>query len=344
MLRYAAPLLLLLVTTASASAAVTLKEYQQRVQSALGSLDLIREGFEGVSQDQRMSLIALNLERAREALPTTIEVENDGAILVADNVWLHEALDEFAKAPRSEDNQILLQGILDRLSALAERLDEVQKQTAEVQTKGELRQRLATILGRPEFAREAQEKTAWERFKEWLARFLLSLFPRRSERAASSRSPLTVIAQILVVALALGGCAYALSIFLPQILRRRGPAKKKIKDEPRIVLGERIEPEQSASDLLAAAEALARAGDLRGAIRKGYIALLVELADRKVFSLEQHKTNRDYLRAVQYSDRLRRPMVRLTDSFERHWYGLTTPDANDWVAFRAGFNEAVGST
>jgi len=338
------PALLLVLTTATSSRAVTLKEYQQRVQAALGSLDLIREGFEGVSQDQRMALIALNVERAREALPQTIEVETDGEIVVADNAWLDEGLREFSKAPRTEANKALLQSILDRLSALAERIDETEKLSAGNGTKSELRQRLATILARPEYARAAQDKTAWERFKEWLVRVLRNLFPRRSERVPSGRSPFTIIAQVLVVALAVGGCAYALSIFLPQVLRRRGPKKKKPKIEPRIVLGERVEPEQSAADLLAAAEALARAGDLRGAIRKGYIALLIELADRKVFSLEQHKTNRDYLRAVQYSERLRPHMATLTDSFERHWYGLTNPDVNDWVAFRSGFNAAVGAT
>ena len=46
------------------------------------------------------------------------------------------------------------------------------------------------------------------------------------------------------------------------------------------------------------AETLARQGEIRAAIRKAYIALLVELGDRKIISLAQHKTNRDYLRAV----------------------------------------------
>ena len=50
-------------------------------------------------------------------------------------------------------------------------------------------------------------------------------------------------------------------------------AKKKTTQKARIVLGEKLEPDQSASDLLSAAEALARRGELRAAIRKAYIAL-----------------------------------------------------------------------
>src|SRR5687767_15636284 len=56
----------------------------------------------------------------------------------------------------------------------------------------------------------------------------------------------------------------------------------------RIVLGERLKPEDTATDLLAEAEALARNGDMRSAIRKGYIALLVELGDRNVIRSEEH--------------------------------------------------------
>ena len=43
-------------------------------------------------------------------------------------------------------------------------------------------------------------------------------------------------------------------------------------------LGERVGADESAADLFCEAEALAREGNLRGAIRKGYIAVLCELA------------------------------------------------------------------
>src|SRR5258708_15841261 len=121
-------------------------------------------------------------------------------------------------------------------------------------------------------------------------------------------------------------------------------ARKKIKAEARVVLGERLEPDQSASDLLAEAEALARAGDLRGSIRRGYIARLVELADRKIISLAQYKTNRDYLRSVRELHRLYPNMKALTNNFEQHWYGSVAAQEDDWAAFRAGYKEAIAST
>ena len=113
--------------------------------------------------------------------------------------------------------------------------------------------------------------------------------------------------------------------------------------EPRIVLGERLEPDQTASDLLEQAEALARTGDLRGAIRKAYIALLCELGDRKVIVLAQHKTNRDYLLAVRNRRALYEPLRKLTASFEIHWYGFVAPAPTDWEAFRLGVRAAGSS-
>ena len=105
----------------------------------------------------------------------------------------------------------------------------------------------------------------------------------------------------------------------------------------RVRLGERLEPEQTATDLLSEAEELARRGELRAAIRKAYIALLVELGDRKFISLAQHKTNRDYLNALRSVPQLHSRMRGLTDSFERHWYGFANATENDWQEFRTGY-------
>jgi hypothetical protein len=107
------------------------------------------------------------------------------------------------------------------------------------------------------------------------------------------------------------------------------------------VLGERLEPEESAGDLLSEAETLARRGELRAAIRKAYIALLVELGDRKIISLAQHKTNRDYLRAVSGVPALYANMSGLTDSFERHWYGIAQATQQDWQTFQAAYKATL---
>jgi hypothetical protein len=164
--------------------------------------------------------------------------------------------------------------------------------------------------------------------------------PQRKPLSPGSSNLFTLLTQIFVVLLAGGVLVYVLRFFLPMLVNRRG-ARRKQKKEARVVLGETLQPDQSASDLLGEAEQLARQGDLRGAIRKAYIALLVELGDRKVISLAQHKTNRDYLRAVRKVEPLYSSMKWLTDQFELHWYGFANASQDDWNAFRAAYHRAL---
>jgi len=63
--------------------------------------------------------------------------------------------------------------------------------------------------------------------------------------------------------------------------------------------------------------------------------------NRKIVSLAQHKTNRDYLNAVRERVHLYSSMRQLTNSFELHWYGFQPPAESDWNEFRAGYQKAL---
>jgi hypothetical protein len=152
---------------------------------------------------------------------------------------------------------------------------------------------------------------------------------------------ITRIAQIVVIGLAVAVLIYVLRTLLVWYSGRSRKPKTAKDRGARIVLGERLEPDATASDLLSEAEALARQGELRAAIRKAYIALLVELGDRKVISLAHHKTNRDYLNSLRSVPQLHSRMRGLTESFERHWYGFANATPNDWQDFRAGYLAAL---
>lgn len=235
----------------------------------------------------------------------------------------------------------LLTHIDERLRALGERLKE--KETSTSAKKDEDKARLAEILRRPEYNKAAAEGSAlerlWQKFVNWLAKLIRSLFPKTKPLPPGGERALSRVALIIVVAVSLAVIAFVIWKFAPRFLSRRG--KKKQKREARIVLGERLEPDQTSADLLAQAETLARNGDLRAAIRKAYIALLCELGDRKIVSLAQHKTNRDYLNSVRERARLYSSMRQLTTSFELHWYGFQPAAESDWAEFRTGYQQAL---
>ena len=117
--------------------------------------------------------------------------------------------------------------------------------------------------------------------------------------------------------------------------------REKKEKTARVILGEKILADQDAGDLFAEAEKFAREGDLRSAIRKGYIALLCELSDRKIIGLAQHKTNRDYLRDVRSRGEIHRNMNSMTNSFEHTWYGFAPANEGDWQEFRDCYKQTV---
>jgi hypothetical protein len=331
--------LLLMLLCEGAVCAIPLAVYRGNIEHTIGALDTVIEPEEHESFEEYQARFTGTLNSIRTLMPLRQNVDWRDASYSVDHTWLHQHLEEFEKA-NDGVRASLLARMQDRMKAMAERLLEVEKKSAGQFNKAESKRKLGDILSRSEYASKAAEGSAlarlWSRFLRWLA----SLLPRRQPMQPGSAQWITTVSQIFVVLLSLAVLAFVLRVFAPKLRRKRG-VKEKRKLQPRVVLGERLEPEQSAGDLLTEAESLARQGEIRAAIRKAYIALLVELGDRKIISLAQHKTNRDYLRSLRERELLHRKMTRLTDSFERHWYGGASATEGDWLEFRARYREAL---
>jgi hypothetical protein len=269
----------------------------------------------------------------RALLPPHEKVEaGGGSVVEVDNSWLHEALDEYRGEGDRRKSVQLLRAAAGRLRALEAQLGEAEPAPED---KDAERGRLNSILQDPAFNRDTPRgEGALARivreFLEWLAK----LFQRNGRPVTPGASPsATRAAQVVVFAL----CAVVI-LYVGWRLwrRRRGVVSLKLRREPRVILGERLEADATASGLLDDAERLARAGDLRGAIRKAYVALLLELGDRGVLRLSRHRTNRDYLNAVRRAAApgLYTAMLPLTFDFELHWYGLRDASDADWESFK----------
>lgn len=333
--RFALVCFVILIGFTSSSAA-TLEDYRRRISETIAALEQLQALYDDdVPTGEQLSVSTI--ARAREQLPANETVMLHGQSIAVDNAWLHEALNQQAEASNS-DRSAALARIVERLRAVGERLTEVEEGTNSA-GKDESKARMAEILRRPEFDEKAAEVSAITRLLKRFLKWLDSLFPQRPRGRAGGSPVWSGIAQVIVIVISLAVIAFLVWRFLPRYLHSRG--KKKQKREVRIVLGERLEADQTSADLLAQAEALARAGDLRAAIRKAYIAFLCELGDRKVISLAQHKTNRDYLNSVRERPPLYTSMRQLTRSFELHWYGFHPAGENDWTEFRNGFQQAL---
>jgi hypothetical protein len=331
---------LFLVFTTFTASAIPVGEYRKQIQQVVSALDTLAQSDETENAADYTNRRAATVEAVRDAIPKTEGVEWNGATFAVDNSWLNKELDEYEKA-QEQDRAELLRRMTERLQAIEERLAEIEQQAGEKSgNKVDESKKLAEILRRPEYARKVAQEGALIRLLKQFFKWLENLIPKPKPLAPGSASLFSKVAQWFVIILAAAVLGYVLSLFAPRLLRDR-KTRKKTKAQARIVLGEKLEPDQSAGDLLAEAEALALEGELRAAIRKAYIALLVELGERKIISLAQHKTNRDYLGAVRRVAPLYENMKQLTDSFERHWYGFATVSDTDWRDFRSAYMQAL---
>lgn len=335
-------LLLVILGVKVAAANAPISGYESRIHGAVIQLEALEQWGKVDTPTEHAKRVATTLHEVRNALPAQETIEWNGGTVRVNNSWLDTELQAYEKmTPYDPHRADTLAQITERLRAMEDRLTELRSQEGVAGArKDQEKARLEEILRRAEFnAQPPQEnvfKRIWTRFVAWLN----SLFPTSSRLAPGSMSWLSFLAMIFIFMLAAGVVGYAIYKFAPFFQRQR--AKLKLdKREARIVLGERLAPDQTPADLLGEAEALARKGELRAAIRKAYIAMLCELGERKILALAQHKTNHDYLRAVRERRPLLDEMQKLTNSFENHWYGFGQTTADDWTAFRSGYEKVM---
>lgn len=327
--------------------AASLEDYRARVLRATEAMEELHLAFdedEDVNSKEFAARETKIFADVRAALPASEKLEGTGAFDV-DNRWLHGELDLYAKiaADKTEERDDLLYRVALRLRSLSTHLTEAAN-TAQGPTRDKEAEkgRLNSILSRPEYNEQAAEDTAlaraWKEFVEWLRKLL----PESRPLGPGTANAFSLVARIFVFALTVAAIIFVLWKYGAQLLPRNRP-KKKFGNEARVVLGERLAPGQTPADLIAEAESLARAGDLRGAIRKAYIAVLFELGERNILRLAAHKTNRDYLSAIRRSSggALYGDMQPLTHNYERHWYGFAPATESDWHDFRSRCQQAI---
>ena len=285
--------------------------------------------------------------RIRKAVPAIERIDVGGTTVETQNGWLQSEMDKLDRSSDPGEEIKILSGVSERLSSIEREVGELETAVEGTRTKDEDKQKLNEILGREEYQRpEDKGESAFQRWLNWFVDWLKSLFPDQPSLPNVDQKafqPLSVVIQVIVYGLIIGLIGFLIYKFAPVVVERFRHKRKKERTS-RVILGEHIDSSLSASDLFAEAENFAREGDLRAAIRKGYVALLCDLADKKIIGLARHKTNRDYLRDVRKRSSIFAPMKQATGSFERHWYGFATPDAEDWDEFREQYRSAVNTT
>lgn len=336
---------------APAASAATFDDYRARLNSArkiLSDLWSATDPDEGTPEAEHLEWEAQMIARLRSHLPPRERVERAGGAVEVDNSWLHKELDAYAALPpdkvKEKETKLALVG--ERLRSLAAHLaaETAADAAAAARDKEAEKGRLQSILRRPEYNEDASKGGALDGLWEWIKSMLAKLLPQRSPVGSRTANIFSEIARGFVFALALGLIIFLGWRYGPYVWNSlRAPRRRSRAREARVILGEQLAPDQSAADLISEAEALARAGQLRAAIRKAYIAVLCDLGDRRVIRLAQHKTNRDYLTSVRPLAELYATMRPLTTGFEQHWYGSAPATDADWAEYRTLCRRALAN-
>ena len=322
---------------------ISLQEYKSKVDAArvqAADAELLLQSGQ-LNEAQARDLI----RNIRENFPASETVAWDGGNVETSNEWLLASVTEFEKEADAAKRGAIALRIREHLSTVVYKLQELEGAARSGRSKDEDKQKLAEILRREEYQKpQPKGESAFSRWLTWLLELLEKLFaPGERATSAPRLEGFGSVFRIFIYLGLLLVVAFLVYKLAPLIARSTGRVKKAKKKKDRIILGEKIADDETAVDLLAEAERLANEGNLRGAIRKGYIALLCELSDRKVLGLARHKTNRDYLRDVRSRADLHPPMKVVTDTFEKHWYGAQPSVVNDWVQFRDDYERTLRS-
>jgi len=329
------------------ASAVQLSEYRENIVHLKEDLNVMIYPTEDSTDAKNLAFEREVLTELPELLPARDKIEWQGSNVEVNNQWIYDALDRFEReSPKSAKRTEILIEISERLSALESKINELESAAAADRTKDEDKRKLAEILRREEYQKsEENQESLIEKIYIKIIEWLAAMFPRSSAPTPSYNpgfGSFAFVLQMLLYALISGIIGFLIYRFAPFFISKYRHKEKREKKE-RIILGERLAADETGQNLFDEAERLARDGNLRGAIRKGYIALLCELSDKKIIGLSQHKTNRDYLSDVRKRDDLYANMRGLTNNYERHWYGLDAAETSDWEEFRNGYRKAIGN-
>lgn len=324
---------LLFSNTISAKSLERYKEDIQHLKADFAAL--ISQETEEITEEEVF-------EEIPKLLPAEDKVEFNGLTVDVNNQWLMDEVKKYTENDDEIEKSIILTAIYERLDAIEFKIEELEASVERNSSKDDEKRKLNEILNREEYQKPAKEgESLLDRFLNWLDELLRRNAPERSPNLpASNFGGVAYFLQIVLYVLLALIVGFLIYKFAPFFIKKFRERERSTKNE-RVILGERIAADATSDNLFSEAEKLALQGNLRDAIRKGYIAFLFELSERKHIGLAKHKTNRDYLRSVRNNRELYQNMNGLTLNYERHWYGFQDAVEEDWEEFKTNYSAAL---
>lgn len=186
---------------------------------------------------------------------------------------------------------------------------------------------LSAILARPEFN---TPRSLWDRFWQWFEDLIARWLPDASPSEGSGwlaqliRALPWIVTTIIVAVI-----IWLLSYWLQRLLRA-------FVTDTRLsaVTGDDDLP-ATAAEARQQARAAAESGLYRDAVRRLYLAALLQLAEHDLIAYERSLTNREVLVRVPPDSPIRPHLEPVIATFDQVWYGVREPDQATFAAYEA---------
>lgn len=291
---------------------LTLADYRAELTAAIADL-------EAVPDDEAAAMLDLWQQRFAEIE----EVELPNGETVSTRSLLAD-LDPYGELEQNSTDESLLQTpreiALARLRGAVAQIDA----SASDNTAARLAI-LDEILARPEFN---SPMSLWDRFLQWLRNLLNQLLPDNQSAAGSGILALLIQAlpwlfSILIVA----AIIWLVSYWLQRLLRSF------VTDARLVKLAGDEELPSTAAEARQQARTAAQSGLYRDAVRRLYLAALLQLAEHDLITYERSLTNREVLKRVPPDSPIRPHLEPVIATFDQVWYGVREPDRATFSAY-----------
>jgi hypothetical protein len=178
----------------------------------------------------------------------------------------------------------------------------------------------------PEFTRG---ETLGERFMRWLTELLDRLFPdwQPNPVARQTTATVTELTGWMIAGVGLLALVWLLSLWLRRLLGRF------VADATAEHADNGDDLPRTPAEARGRADALARTGAYRDAVRNLYLAALLSLERRRLVSADRSLTNREVLAQVPAENAIRPYLQPVVDTFDAVWYGVQEPDAATFAGY-----------
>jgi hypothetical protein len=184
---------------------------------------------------------------------------------------------------------------------------------------------LQEILARPEFNRPM---SLWDRFWQWLENLISQWWP--DSQPSSGGGLLAWLIELtpwIISIIIVTAIIWLLSYWLQRLLRSF------VTDARRNGLSGDEDLPRSSAEARQQARAAAQSGLYRDAVRRLYLAALLQLAEHDLINYERSLTNREVLARVPSESPIRPHLEPVVATFDQVWYGVHEPDQATFNAY-----------